>query len=635
MTPHGGIGMVPLKPRVDRRRAAAGVSRRRSRRALLLLLVALGCGTGRPTSPAHRPFHLARPLGPPATIFLADAFADAWITESSGEELPERRRLDHARAFRIGAVARFGDGSATSDALAVVPPDRTVGFTTIHFAGLPLWDDHTYRFRARVGPEGARAAGARVEIVVAAAARHVTDATGAVLADRVLGPGEVTEIDVGLGLWPLRKNFQLAIRVAATDRGGAGRAVLVDRPRLETDVDRLRPRLGMAQPNLAWRADAVALVQEMGRAGVRALRTDVRGTDGARRAELDRVVDVIREAKRWGMRVLVASFLDDEDYPSGVGAVGGGDPTAFKRTCGWDGGVQKLSAVDPQRFRARLQRFVSAARAAGVRPDAFEVGNEYDWACFNGDLELGQVPSPAVIAASFRGYPLMLRVASETLRAAFPGIQIVTFGLANPGGSSGPGRAGTQAIVDLLRTTDGIDHLARFADGIGIHLYPEDPGRRGAADETSTVYWTMHAMDGALGGTRLPYWVTEWGFLDFVRKTGGCILGPDVDDCDDQRYRAMERLLTVMNDVTSTGSRIGDAFLYSWADEVPAPLFYAVRDTPAGKIVVDYAPDRARSAPASSATKPPAPLPLARSGSYAREGAMPATSACDDPDDRS
>jgi hypothetical protein len=223
-------------------------------------------------------------------------------------------------------------------------------------------------------------------------------------------------------------------------------------------------------------------------------------------------VDVVRMAKQAGLKVLVVVIQDASDY-DGAAAKADNAGWLFKRRCGWESGSLKLSQINTTKFKARLHGLLLSLKAANLTVDAFEIGNEVDWVCFNGDVPFGRWANAHDVAVAAHGYARFLEAAAEVIREpGFPSdTKIITFGIAHAdmGWDLPPHHLPNPAsFVASLRNLDGINYLdnARYhVDGYGLHIYPD------ANDIKGSVAATLKRDSAALG-TDLPFWITEFGW---------------------------------------------------------------------------------------------------------------------------
>lgn len=224
-------------------------------------------------------------------------------------------------------------------------------------------------------------------------------------------------------------------------------------------------------------------------------------------------VDVVRMAKHAGLKMLIVVIQDASDY-DGEAAKADNAGWLFKRRCGWDSGSLKLSKINTAKFQSRLRGLLSALKAANLTVDAFEIGNEVDWVCFNGDVPFGRPATANDVRVAARGYARFLQAAAEVIRDPrfFPEAKIITFGMAHadegwdlPLPHHLPNPA---AFVASLRNLDGVNYLSNtryHVDGYGLHIYPKP-------DDVEASTAATLKRDSAALGSDLPFWITEFGW---------------------------------------------------------------------------------------------------------------------------
>ena len=124
-------------------------------------------------------------------------------------------------------------------------------------------------------------------------------------------------------------------------------------------------------------------------------------------------VEVVRQAKQAGLKMLVAVTQSLDDYNNAVADNAG---PAFHKLCGGPGGSLKFSQIDLKKFKDRLRGLLAALKAARLAVDTFEIGNEVDWVCFNGDVPFGHDAGPNDVAIAVRGYARFLEAAADMIR---------------------------------------------------------------------------------------------------------------------------------------------------------------------------------------------------------------------------
>lgn len=268
--------------------------------------------------------------------------------------------------------------------------------------------------------------------------------------------------------------------------------------------------IGVAQSNMIWespqkQASTFAGLQAMGARWFR-------DTFAYPPSRIPDFVEVVRRARQANLKMLVVVMQDASDYDDANAKPENAGP-AFKKLCGWPGGSLKLSRIDLPKFKSRLRALMTALKSARLDVDAFEIGNEDDWVCFNGDVPFGRPATADDVSMAARGYARFLEAAAEVIRDPrfYPRAKIVTFGLshADAGWDDDPPHhlPNPAAFVASLRDLDGKNYLANaryHVDGYGTHVYP-DPD-----DIVRSAAKTLAGDSEALGSA-LPLWITEFG----------------------------------------------------------------------------------------------------------------------------
>ncbi len=265
-------------------------------------------------------------------------------------------------------------------------------------------------------------------------------------------------------------------------------------------------------------------------------------------------VEVVRQAKSADLKMLVVLIQSPSDYDNPAAATDNSG-LAFDKLCGWPQGSLKLSQINAGKLKARLRGLLDALKAANLKVDAFEIGNEVDWVCFNGDVPFGRTPSPADILTAARGYAKFLQAAAETIRERLPAAKIITFGMAHtddkwdrPPPHHLPDPA---AFVASLRNLDGINYLANAryrVDGFGSHIYTEP-------DDIRAAVAARLKTDTEALGTQLPIWITEFGYRtdQFPNRAGA------------GRWQAFEEFFKGLADADARVT-FGPVFYYAYDD---------------------------------------------------------------------
>jgi len=189
-------------------------------------------------------------------------------------------------------------------------------------------------------------------------------------------------------------------------------------------------------------------------------------------------------------------------------------------------GAYPLSQSDPAIFASWFTPILAQLEESGVVLAGLELGNEINWAPFNGDFPVpgqGKVigdtglysnPEAEVIAAGYRAYMLSLQALRQirdgsALNQATP---VISGGLSNPGAPRTAGVAIDGVPIDAVSINATLNYLRAYgldtiADTYGIHFYPN-------ANATSAQRYHDLA-DNALaqcGKYGVSCTVTEWGF---------------------------------------------------------------------------------------------------------------------------
>ena len=185
-----------------------------------------------------------------------------------------------------------------------------------------------------------------------------------------------------------------------------------------------------------------------------------------------------------------------------------------------------LSQSDPAIFASWFTPILAQLEESGVVLAGLELGNEINWAPFNGDFpvpgegnvfgdtDLYSNPEAEVIAAGYRAYMLSLQALRQirdgsALNQATP---VISGGLSNPGAPRTAGVAIDGVPIDAVSINATLNYLRAYgldtiADTYGIHFYPN-------ANATSAQRYHDLA-DNALaqcGKYGVSCTVTEWGF---------------------------------------------------------------------------------------------------------------------------
>jgi hypothetical protein len=324
-----------------------------------------------------------------------------------------------------------------------------------------------------------------------------------------------------------------------------------------------QPLQGMNIVNPQWRPVATwtKTIEQLKLHGVASIRVGLV-------APYEKSKAFIVKAARAGLEVLVIIQINDKRALRAGAKVRPG----HGRT--WD--LYPLSDVDIAQFETNLASDVKSLEAAGVRALGFEVGNEINWAPFNGDLsidsegiilgagDLKSGPKAKYITASFDHYLRLVgavkRVRDQSrLNKNTP---IISAGLSDVRNPKWLRRKkfdyiSIEATLEYLRQ-QGIDDLI---DAYGIHEYSNH--RKTWAEQRAKWWDKSLAICGLAGGK--PCWITEWGISN---------LSPGCDVDDSLRVRLIGYTKTYLRALADQ-EKIARAFYFNWAMR-PNPIGQSV-----------------------------------------------------------
>jgi hypothetical protein len=225
--------------------------------------------------------------------------------------------------------------------------------------------------------------------------------------------------------------------------------------------------------------------------------------------------------------------------------------------------VAHLSDADPEYFRRRFSELFGEIERQGIRLSAIEIGNEFNWTGFNGDLAilpLHSVPGEQTVEAlrdperfreGLRRYVKMVAIV-KTLRDASKvnkDAKIISGGLADvPAAFAANEGAESVAPTTALKLLIGMG-LDKQVDGFGVHFYP---GRDKPAAEVATMF--AHLV--SLCTRERPCWVTEWGVAQ---------PNPACPSDETRRLPVVQEVNDLLRDAARHGEVAGE-FVFDWGD---------------------------------------------------------------------
>jgi hypothetical protein len=305
------------------------------------------------------------------------------------------------------------------------------------------------------------------------------------------------------------------------------------------------PALGVNRTNLAWEQGWRAILDDLRRHEVKAVRLTLV-------EPWQRTAETIEQANRQGLDVLLniplslASF-----YPPGeLRRPGNGRLRE----------IHRLSRLDMGRYEPFLARFLDELERRNVRLAGIEIGNEINWADFNGDLPLltpGRIFSTAdeVSAAApdvLLGFAVYGRVVAATRRQisgrpTLAAVPLISAGFIDGRSpfviQSGGTALSLRLTAQLLRDSGAMEQI----DGLAVHVYPRVGRDHRAAREV--IADAVGFADRFCAEMTKPCHLTEWGFA----RPPGCGTDP-----------ARARLFEEFVDEVRRSATIRSAYLFAW-----------------------------------------------------------------------
>ena len=180
-------------------------------------------------------------------------------------------------------------------------------------------------------------------------------------------------------------------------------------------------------------------------------------------------VNEFKLAEENNLQFLANVLAAQADYDDGYqNPKAGGD---FRKRCGWPQGSSQLSKMNLAKLSQRLRVQFDAVKAAHLTIDAFGMGNEVDWICFNGGEPDGHVTTEQEFMTAVRGYAHFLKPAAEV-------------------------------ILDPRYVPNATYHV----DGYGTHIYPNP-------DDLDHSVTDLIRQDAAISRARQALLDLKWGLL--------------------------------------------------------------------------------------------------------------------------
>ena len=306
---------------------------------------------------------------------------------------------------------------------------------------------------------------------------------------------------------------------------------------------------------LGW-ADRQAVLNQLQAAGVKVIRVPLEPPWGGN--DYPPAIDFVRGAYEHGIK---ANLVVGLQYREGAQR----RPPVKDMPNMWSS--YPLSSADPVRFRAAFEPLFNELEGLGITLAALELGNEINWAAFNGEFpvtgegrvfgreDLDQDPEARQVAEGYRAYLRTLSVLKDLrdhshLNRETP---ILSAGLADPG-LAGP-RPGAKADAVTITATlrylreNGMDALV---DAYAVHTYP---WAKTAADRLNQLAEDTFAECRSPAHGK-PCWLTEWGLP---------AVGEACNSNDFPRAARAGELLSDFQQFISQG-RLNGLLYFSWND---------------------------------------------------------------------
>jgi hypothetical protein len=335
--------------------------------------------------------------------------------------------------------------------------------------------------------------------------------------------------------------------------------------------------VGINRTNLAWEPAEVrkATMEAMRSAGIRAVRLSWR-------EPAESMLDVLDHAAANDMAVLIEIPIGKQIVREGATQRPGN---------GRLGPRYRLSDLDLERFQSLLQDITAAVAGRSLRVVALQLGNEINWADFNGDLPLldpgegfehvEDLPEPhrEAFENGLRLYARALRKL-QIFRDRTPilaGLPILTAGLTELSEAipaSGGTMVGRAATLQRLEAFGGL----AAADGVGLHVYrPFHKDIAPSPEDTAPILAAELAPCGAPTAAGKPCWITEFGS------------GLQSDSCPSNDNRRARQIDVFFDEVSRLRTHaIAGAFYYDWDQGRPWAVFRCGKVTEAGRTLVRW-----------------------------------------------
>ncbi|MBL8710513.1 MAG: hypothetical protein JNL25_15060 [Rhodospirillaceae bacterium] len=321
---------------------------------------------------------------------------------------------------------------------------------------------------------------------------------------------------------------------------------------------------GVAAANIAWDkpADIERTLQDIADAGFEHVRIGFKDPLGGMFLALDR-------AKAAGLRILITIPLIDGAVAAEGAAPRPRNPHFFP--------AHGLTQIDLDRYAARLEKLLDRIIQYHLPVTALEIGNEFNWSGYNGDLPLRDGGAVVLDEAAWHGadraafeagldrYAAVIALTRTRLESdpRLADIGIVSAGLADINVAFIRRVGATYIAPALVYKAMAARGLFDAIDHVGVHLYEPLRNVREMTDRPGMIAEQLDGCGRAYFAGK-TCWLTEFG------------AALPVADCapeDAARIELMQPLLAYLAQ-PANAERIPAGFYYDWSAD---PGFSLVR----------------------------------------------------------
>lgn len=529
------VGPAPQKPIVGSGGGGAGSLGGGSRKEQIPTRSTSGGGggnqtgtsttTGTGTRPGATTTTTSVPATPapetPGKIYLKNLLtrASTFVVNGAWKELPTRfsdipldanGNPDYSSGSLVVTPSGFSYGNsagAGSRAFTILAPSFDGDVTKANFGGiegLSMGANWTLRFTAGLRSDAPPETKAVLRVGVVADKLKPSDAPWEFLSTTEVSAGRTYTISVPLGMWPLRDGFVLVLETEKVGPNNYWQGIVIDDARLE--AERPMPWNSVGRGGIYPESP---VKQNQILSALAQIPADWHRIEAPQTvADAKANATILKQIQDQGKKMLLILGPSSEDYGWDLSKARYTNDPLFQQKCNTSWGSFRLSLTDFATYEENLTKKLQTLRDAGVKIEAFDIGNELDWVCFNGDLPLDRIANQQEIDTTTRAYAKLLEHSVRAIDASYPNAITVSGLSANlihgtdiyaTGMIRTPGR-----VIKALSSLDGKNYLS-LIDRIGMHFYP-DP------DDPSTITGDLATYHSDAGSPNKPYWVTEWGY---------------------------------------------------------------------------------------------------------------------------